>query len=106
MAMQSVPGPWNEPARAPPARPVDLAGGGGDDGGMNARIDRLEQAVAKVAEEVRAIDMRLLKIETRCDAFATKADVAEAKFGVVQWVAGTFIAGQILPVVLKALHLA
>jgi hypothetical protein len=51
--------------------PVDQPGGGGDDGGMDARL--------------RAIEDRLLRLETRADEFATKTDLAETKHSMVVW---------------------
>lgn len=58
----------------PPGNPV--AGGGGPpyDGEMEARIARLEEFVVEERTGLRAIDVRLGKIEVRLDVTATKAD--------------------------------
>lgn len=48
---------------------VDSDGGGGDDGGMEARISALEAANFETRD-------RLIKIETRMDSLASKEDVA------------------------------
>lgn len=52
----------------PPRVPVDRSGGGGDNGGMEARVAKLEG----FAQDTRD---RLARIETRMDTFATKEDL-------------------------------
>ncbi|MBR8188260.1 hypothetical protein KDW82_04190 [Burkholderia vietnamiensis] len=52
-------------------RQVDSGDGGGDDGGMEARISALEAANIETRE-------RLARIETRLDSVATKADLSSA----------------------------
>ncbi|MEM5371327.1 hypothetical protein V4C53_35580 [Paraburkholderia azotifigens] len=47
----------------------DSGGGGGDDGGMEARMSALEAANLETRD-------RLIKIETRLDAIASKEDLA------------------------------
>ena len=73
------------------APPVDPPGGGGDNGGMEARVMKLED----FAQDTRD---RLTRIETRLDNTATKADVAElraeisdTKADLVKWIVGTAI---------------
>jgi hypothetical protein len=52
---------------------------------MQARIAKLEEFAIDARE-------RLMKIETRLDQTATKADVAQAVADMVRWVVGTAIA--------------
>lgn len=62
------------PAGGEPPRPprVDKTEGGGDDGGMEARLKALEDANLETRD-------RLARIETRMDSFATKEDVAQVR---------------------------
>lgn len=69
--------------------PVDTGGEPPDDGGMEARIVKLEEFVGEARTELRAIDVRLTKIETRLDSTATKADVADLGSTMVKWIVGT-----------------
>jgi hypothetical protein len=50
----------------------DSGGGGSDDGGMEARISALEAANLETRD-------RLIKIETRMDALASKEDLANLR---------------------------
>ncbi|WP_457332968.1 hypothetical protein [Rhizobacter sp. P5_C2] len=79
----------------------DAGGGSGDDGEMEARVAKLEAIAEKTGEKLTAIDLRLTKLETRSESFATKADVSDAKYQIVVWVVATFILSQVLPIVLK-----
>jgi hypothetical protein len=79
----------------------DGGGGSGNDGGMEARVSKLESIAEKTSEKLAAIDLRLTKLETRSESFATKADVSDAKYQIVVWVVATFILSQVLPIVLK-----
>lgn len=63
-----APGSGPNPPRPPS---VDKGGTGGDDGRMEARLKALEDANLETRD-------RLARIETRLDAFATKADLHEA----------------------------
>lgn len=58
---------WTQ-ERALQSIPVDSGGGGGDHGGMEARISALEAANLETRD-------RLARIETRLDSVATKADL-------------------------------
>jgi len=84
-------------------------GGDGTIGDMEARVAKLEAVAEKTGERLAAIDLRLAKLETRIDeglrAFATKADVAEAKNSVIMWVVSAILLAQVLPAVLKKLGL-
>jgi hypothetical protein len=51
---------------------------------MEARIEKLEEFAIDVRE-------RLMKIETRLDQTATKADLSQAIADVIRWVVGTAI---------------
>ena len=51
---------------------VDGGGSGGDDGGMQARISLLEAANLEIRD-------RLVKIETRLNALASKQDLAHLR---------------------------
>ncbi|WP_186044278.1 hypothetical protein [Burkholderia gladioli] len=62
--------------------PVDGGGGGGDDDGMEARIQALETANKELRATFDSANKeardRLIKIETRLDAVATKADLNQS----------------------------
>jgi tetrahydromethanopterin S-methyltransferase subunit G len=53
------------------------------------RLDRLELLAEQTRLELRAIDLRLAKIETRLDQTATKSDLQQAINSMVKWVVGT-----------------
>jgi len=74
-------------------------GGGGDgyDGRMEERVKKLEDLAEKSRADLHAIDLRLAKIDTRMDTFATKTDVAEAKNSIIMWVVGAIFVAQLLP---------
>lgn len=55
---------------------------------MDDGLTKLEEFVVEARSELRAIDVRLTKIETRLDATATKADVAELGSTMVKWIVG------------------
>lgn len=59
------------------------------DGSMETRVANLEEFVGEARTELRAIDVRLTKIETRLDSTATKADVADLGSTMVKWIVGT-----------------
>jgi hypothetical protein len=88
-----------------PAELLDNGGGGGNNGGMEARIAKLESVAERTAERLAAVDVRLGKIETRMETFATKADVAEAKNSIIMWVVSAILLAQLLPPILKKLGL-
>lgn len=67
----------------------DGGGGGGYDHPMEARVAKIEEFVGEARTELRAIDVRLTKIETRLDATATKADVQDTANATIKWVVGT-----------------
>lgn len=72
-----------------------------DNGDMEERVTALEKDMKDVRE-------RLIKIEAKIDnlptIFATKGDLAEAKFQIIVWVAGVVVFAQLLPMVVRALN--
>lgn len=82
-------------------RDVDPPSGGGDDGGMEARVAKLESLAEKTSERLAAIDLRLTKLETRSESFATKSDVSDAKASIIMWVVSAILLAQLLPALLK-----
>ncbi|WP_426178217.1 hypothetical protein [Massilia sp. TWR1-2-2] len=56
---------------------------------MESRDAELEKYAEEVRAELRAIDGRLTRIETRLDATATKSDVADLGSSMVKWIVGT-----------------
>jgi hypothetical protein len=54
---------------------IDRSGGGGDDGGMEARVSRLETLAEKTGERLTSIDTRLSQMGAKAEAYATKSDV-------------------------------
>lgn len=94
------------PGRRASSDQVDPPGGGGDDGDMLKRIERLEGLAEKTSERLGAIENRLTKLETRSEAFATKADVAESANRIIVWVVGAILLAQVLPPLLRKFGLA
>jgi hypothetical protein len=56
---------------------------------METRVAKIEESVEDARTELRAIDVRLTKIETRLEATATKADVQDTANATIKWVIGT-----------------
>lgn len=79
-------------------RGIDPPGGGGDNGNMEQRVEKLE----KFAQEARE---RLIRIESKQDEFikhyATKADMTESKNSIIMWVVSAILLAQLLPPILK-----
>jgi hypothetical protein len=112
--LQALSGVLNGGA-APPATPPPIAGPGGsaDNGRMEARVAKLETLSEKTGERLNAIDLRLVKIETRLDhidgklstEMATKdgmkAAITEAKNSIIMWVVSAIFIAQLLPALLK-----
>jgi hypothetical protein len=84
-------------ARRSGAGPVDSGGGPPHDGEMDERVKKLEDWAEKSRGDLHSIDLRLVKIDTRMDAFATRADVSEAKNSIIMWVVGAIFVAQLLP---------
>jgi hypothetical protein len=64
---------------------------------MDERVKKLEDLAEKSRSDMHAIDLRLMKIDTRMDSFATRADVADAKNSIIMWVVGAIFVAQLLP---------
>jgi len=83
----------------------DKSSGGGDDGGMEARLSKLEVLAEKTGERLAGMDVLLTKIESKQEEqvrhYATKADVTEAKNSVIMWVVSAILLAQLLPPLLK-----
>ena len=56
-------------------------------------IERVERLENKVDD----INVRLAKLETRSENFATKTDVSEAKASIIMWVVAAIFLAQLLP---------
>lgn len=69
--------------------PVADGGGPPYDGEMEARIAKLEEFVVEARTDLRAIDVRLSKIEMRLDVTATRADIQESANATIKWVVAT-----------------
>lgn len=82
-----------------PRDPVDSGGEPPDDGHMEERVKKLEQFADEMRGELRTIDVRLTKIDTRMDTFATKEDMAKlgvamhAEINAQTWKLVTFVCG-------------
>lgn len=76
-----------------------------DNPGMEARIAQLEALAEKAGDRLSAIDKQLTRIEARQEEFtkhyATKADLTDAKNGIIVWVVGAVFMAQFLPALLK-----
>lgn len=64
--------------------PVDRGDGGGDNGGMEARVKNLELS----AQDTRD---RLVRIETRMETFATKEDMHKELHGMTLKIIGAML---------------
>jgi hypothetical protein len=56
---------------------------------MESRLMELERFADAARTELRAIDVRLTRIEARLDATATRSDVADLESTMVKWIVGT-----------------
>ena len=82
---------------------VDSGGEPPDDGAMEERVKNLEKFAEEARGELRAIDTRLTRIETKMDSFATtfatKEDLAklgvamQAEINTQTWKLVTFVCG-------------
>ena len=73
------------------------------DGGMEARVAKLEGLAEKTGEQLRAIEKDVALIRQKQDEFtkhyATKADLTDAKNSIIVWVVGAIFLAQLLPTV-------
>ena len=76
-----------------------------DNGGMDARITKLEGIAEKTSERLVLIEKDLAIIKSQMDGFtkhyATKADLTEAKNSIIMWVVSAMLLAQLLPALLK-----
>lgn len=61
----------------------------------------MEVRVAKLEAFAQDTRERLVRMETRMESFATKADLAEAKNSIIMWVVSAILLAQLLPAILK-----
>lgn len=69
-----------------------------DNGDMEARIAKLEALAEKTGDRLTSIERDVAVIKSN---YSTKADVAEAKNGVIMWVVSAILLAQLLPAILK-----
>ena len=86
---------------------IAKGGGGGDNGGMEARLAKIEAALPALATkaDLHPLDQRLVKIEAHSESivkhYATKSDVSDAKTSIIMWVVSAILLAQLLPAILK-----
>lgn len=71
-----------------------------DNGGMDARVAKLESLAEKSDARLHAIEKDLAVMRAEI-----KATVAEAKNSIIMWVVSAILLAQVLPVLLKKLGL-
>lgn len=88
-------------AAQPPAPPPNtIAGGreGGDNGGMEARLKALEEALPQIRQDLAVMRSNYV---TKADVAEVrgelKAEIANSKTSIIMWVVGTIILAQVLP---------
>ena len=84
---------------------VDPPSGGGNDGGMDARVAKLEAIAEKTGERLTALERDVAVIRsnyaTKADIADAKAAIADAKASVIMWVVSAIFLAQLLPALLK-----
>jgi hypothetical protein len=76
----------------------DGGGGSGDDGGMEARVTKLEAIVEKTSDRLAKLEQDVAVIKSN---YSTKADVADAKNSIIMWVVSAILLAQLLPALMK-----
>lgn len=76
----------------PPRIPIDNSGGGGNDGGMEPRIARLEAAAEYIQRDIADIkhDVREIRSSMRADFLVTWGGIITAALGLALMVAKGF----------------
>lgn len=68
------------------------------DGGMEARIAKLEALAEKTGDRLAALERDVAVIKSN---YSTKADVSDAKNSIIMWVVSAILLAQLLPALLK-----
>ena len=68
---------------------------------MGPRLDKLEAIAEKTGERLTAIEKDIAVLKANSAHYATKADVADAKNGIIMWVVSAILLAQLLPAILK-----
>lgn len=63
------------------AMKINQGGGAGGGDGLESRVAGLEKDIAEIKTDVTAIK----------SSYATKADVSDAKYSIIQWMVGTML---------------
>ena len=83
----------------------DTGGGGGDDGGMESRVAKLEAIAQSTDARLTGIERDIAVVKSQIDGFtklyASKADVSDAKNSIIMWVVSAVLLAQVLPALLK-----
>ncbi|MBR8380737.1 hypothetical protein KDW20_33700 [Burkholderia cenocepacia] len=77
---------------------LDTGDGGGNDGGMEERVKKLEATLTTLQQDVAVMRANYA---TKADVEAVKTSVAEAKAAIIMWVVGAIFLAQLLPGFLK-----
>ena len=88
----------------PGGGPVDHGAEPPDNGGMEARVAKLEDFAQDARDRLTRIEGRLDNIDRNLSShYATKADITEAKNSIIMWVVSAILLAQLLPAILKKL---
>lgn len=75
------------------------------DGGMEARVAKLENIAEKTGERLNSIEKNILVITEKLNSitthYATKSDLSDAKNSIIMWVVSAIFLAQLLPAILK-----
>jgi len=88
---------------------LDRDGEPPDDGGMNARVSKLESEFTAIKIDLAVIkangaaksDIAELRAVTKIDIAELKTAIADAKSTIVMWVVSVIVLAQMLPAILK-----
>lgn len=83
-------------------RRIDPPSGGGDNGDMEKRVEKLEQTTQETRDRLVRIESRIDNIDRNLSGhYATKADMTESKNSIIMWVVSAILLAQLLPPILK-----